>query len=470
MTQALPNTDLTQGATRRIAEYAASLQFDQLPGELVELTKRCILDTLGVTIGASSLAEEARPIYEYVKELGGKPEATMLGFGGKAPAAWASFANGSLGHMLDYDDLAGGHVSIPSVLPAFAIAEKLGGVTGKELITAVALGADLMVRLDRAVSLPDWTMAAGWFRTQLLGFIAGAAVVGRLLHLDADHLENALGIAFNQTSGSRQMAVGEATHMRSMQAGFCGQGAVTAALLAQRGITGPKEVLEGPYGLFRLYIRDETPNWDELVGELGTRFRLLEAHSFKVWPSCAYTRPTNAAALEMLREGLDKSEIESVVIVGGTGGTRMLSEPLERKRRPQSAIDAKYSIPFTTAIALAKGGVALRHYTDEGLLDPEVLAMADRISYRPVPEGRIKSKIPVVEVTTHDGRVIAKQVETIPGDARQPLGWDEIENKFRDCVSFSAKPIDQPTVEKASSLVRSLEANDDAIEIVRLLA
>ena len=225
-------------------------------------------------------------------------------------------------------------------------------------------------------------MAEGWFATQLFGFIAGAAVAGHLLHLDPDAMENALGIGFNQLSGSRQMAVGAATDMRSMQAGFSGQGAVVAALLAEKGISGPKEILEGRYGLFRTYVRAEEPDWQSLTRGLGTWFPLLETHGFKVWPSCGYTRPTNAALIELWDEGLRPEEVESIVIVGGSGGTRLLCEPLASKRRPEVAIDAKYSIPFTAAVALTRGTVTLRDFTDAGLHDPAVLAMADRVTYR----------------------------------------------------------------------------------------
>lgn len=470
MTQTLSQTDLGKGVTRRLAEHAATLQYEQLPPELVELTKRCILDTLGVTIGASSMAPEARMTYEYVTELGGKPEASMLGFGGKAPAAWATFVNGSLGHMLDYDDVGGGHVSITTVPVALAVAEKLGGVSGKELITAIAAGADIQVRLDRAVPLHDWTMTEGWFATQLFGFISGAAVAGRLLHLNVDQMENALGIGFNQLSGSRQMAVGEATHMRSMQAGFSGQGSVMAALLAQKGITGPKEILEGRYGLFKTYVRAEQPDWERLVGGLGSEFPLLKTHGFKVWPSCGYTRPTNAAVIEMLSEGLKKEDVESVVIAGGSGGTQLLSEPAELKRRPQLSIDAKYSIPFTTAVALSKGTVALRHYTDEALHDPEVLAMADKISYRAIPEAERTSSTPIVEVRTTDGRLLSKQMTTVPGDARNPVGWQHIEDKFRDCALFSVRPVSSEEVEKTIAVVRNLENEADATVVMGYLA
>jgi 2-methylcitrate dehydratase PrpD len=147
------------GVTRLVSEHAASLSFEVLPEVLVELIKQIVLDTLGVAIGASGLAAEARVVAEYVEALGGRPESTVFGFGFKAPAPWAAFVNGSLGHMLDYDDVgAGGHVGIATVPVAFAVAEKVGHVSGRDLITAIAAGTDLHTRLDLAVRLPDWTM------------------------------------------------------------------------------------------------------------------------------------------------------------------------------------------------------------------------------------------------------------------------------------------------------------------------
>ena len=113
-------------ASRKLARHAATLRYEAIPGELLELTKQCVLDTLGVAIGASGVNEEATLVHEYVRDLGGREEATLWGFGGKAPAPWAAMVNGSLGHMLDYDDVSdGGHVSISTIPPGFAIAEKL---------------------------------------------------------------------------------------------------------------------------------------------------------------------------------------------------------------------------------------------------------------------------------------------------------------------------------------------------------
>jgi 2-methylcitrate dehydratase PrpD len=467
-----------EGATRKLARYAATLEYEALPGALVDLLEQCVLDTLGVATGASTLAPEAKLVADYVMDLGGKPESTILGFGGKAPAAWAAFVNGSLGHMLDYDDLGeSGHPGIVTIPVALAVGQRLGGVSGREFITAIAAGTDVMTRLTQGITVPDWTMTEGWFATQLFGFIAGAVTAARLMRLTGEQMENAIGIGFNQMSGTRQMAVGAATHMRSMQAGFSGQGAVMAADLARRGIIGGKDVVEGRFGIFKTYIRSTPPDWDAIVGELGSHFPLLEKHGFKVWPACAYTRTTNAATL-YLREKhrLRPEDIESITIVGGTGGTEQLCEPLERKRRPQTSIDGKFSIPFTTAVMMAKGNVTLRDYTAAGLADPAVLSMADRIRYRPGTEAMIGKggssdlSRTAVEIVTKDGRRLEHRSTSVPGDPKHPVGWETLEAKFRDCVSFSAKPVSAANVERAIASIRNLENAADATGIVDPLA
>ena len=464
------------GVTRLIAQHTASLSFDALPQELVELIKQIVLDTLGVAIGASGLAPEARIVAGYVEALGGRSESTVLGFGFRAPAPWAAFANGSLGHMLDYDDVgAGGHVGIATVPVALAVAEKLGRVSGQDFITAIAAGTDLHTRLDLAVRLPDWTMTEGWFATQLFGFLSGAITAARLRGFDEARIENSLGIAFTQVSGSRQMAVGASTDLRSMQAGFSGQGAVLAAELAARGIVGSKEIIEGRYGIYKTYVRNQ-PEWSALTEGLGTSFPLLDEHGFKVWPACGYTRATNTATLRLRRENrLSPEDVETITVIGGTGATRLLSEPIELKRRPQLSIDGKYSIPFTTAVMMVRGNVRLRDYTEEGLRDPAVLAMADRVCYRADPVaalpigGQSALSRPTVEIRTRDGRVLSCTPDGVPGDPKHPVRWDLLEGKFRDCVSFAHRPLLPGGVDRVIELVHDLDRLEDATEILNLL-
>jgi 2-methylcitrate dehydratase PrpD len=474
----LPDLVTGSGATRALARHAVTLRYEALPVPLVELIKQCVLDTLGVAIGASGLAPEARLVADYVREMGGKPECTLWGYGDKAPAAWAAFVNGSLGHMLDYDDVgAGGHVSIATVPAAFALAEKLGGVSGRDLIAGIAVGTDIHTRLNEGIRIPDWTITEGWFPTQMFGFISGAATAGRLMRLDVDQMENALGAGFNQMSGSRQMAVGAATHMRSMQAGFSGQGAIVAAELARRGIVGTKEFLEGRYGIFNTYIRTATPDWAAIVGELGARFPLLDKHGFKVWPACGYTRATNTAILRLREEHrLMPADVESLTVVGGTGATKLLSEPLAAKRRPQLSIDGKFSIPFTSAVAMVHGTVALRHFTDAALHDSAVLAMADRVSYREETSAPVQwggdsaTSRPTVEIRTVDGRLLSCRPDGMPGDPRNPVSAAQLEAKFRDCAAFAAKPISNANMERALDMIRNLDSVADAGDIIRLVS
>lgn len=466
----------TLSPTLRFARHAATLRFEALPQPLVKLLKQCVLDTLGVSIAASTLAPEAQIVRDYVTSFGGTGKTTLWGYGGTAPAPWGVFLNGSLGHMVDYDDVgAGGHVSICTVPVALAVAEERGGIDGKAFLTAIAAGTDMHTRLNAGIPIPDWTIAEGWFPTQMFGYLSGAATAARLYGCDEAAIENAFGIAFTQLSGSRQMAVGEATHLRAMQAGFSGQGALMAVELGRRGIVGSREVLEGRYGLYKTYVRCD-PDWEAIAGGLGSRFPLLDMHGFKVWPACGYTRPTNTAIRELrTKHALSPEEVERITIIGGTGATQLLSEPLEKKRRPKLSIDGKFSIPFTSAVMMVKGNVTLRDYTDEGLRDPQVLAMADRVSYRldpsaELPVGGYSSlSRPTVEIVMKDGRTYSCRPDGVPGDPNHPVSDELLETKFRDCMSFSARPVPPENVERAIELVRGLESVPDVTQILRLL-
>ena len=464
-------------ATRQIAAHVARLRYEDLPTELVQMLKQCVLDTIGVSIAASTLAPEAKSLHAYVQATGGVcSDASLWGFGGRAPAGLAVFLNASLGHMVDYDDVgAGGHLSIATIPVAIALAQQRKPVSGRALITALAAGFDVHTRLNQAIRLPDWTIAEGWFPTQLFGYLSGTSTAARLLGFDSGAVENAFGIAFNQMAGSRQMAVGAATHMRSMQAGFSGQASVLSVDLTTAGIVGSREVLEGRYGLFRTYIRTE-PDWDAMLSGLGKEFPVMGVHGFKVWPACGYTRAPNASIHSLrARHGIKADDVRRVSIIGGTGGTRLLCEPLENKRRPKLAIDAKFSIPYTCAVMLARGTVTLSDYTDEALLDPRILAIADKFDYRDdpgsvLPVGGYSSlSRPTVEIEMADGRVFRERAAGMPGDPDNPVAQVDLNAKFRDCVRFSAQPISGANANRVIELIGDLENQDDVGSIVELL-
>jgi 2-methylcitrate dehydratase PrpD len=467
------SADVSAGATRKLAGYAASLSYGALPLEIVNLTKQCILDTLGVTIGASTLAPEAALLREHVVEQSGAHEASLLGFGGKSPAGLAAFLNGSMGHMLDYDDAAlGVHPGIVTVPVAMALAEKQGGVSGRELLAAVSLGCDIAARAALAARGMQ-----GFFGTQLHGFIAGAAAGGRVMGLSEDEMLNAFAIAFTQLCGSSQLGVGDGTHLRGMQAGFSGQGAVLAVLLAKRGIAGSGEAFEGRYGLFKTYARVPEPDWDALVGELGTRFVLPEHQFFKIWPACAVNRPLLAAIGQLQEDFAPVPDDIASVTVGGVDSDS-LWEPAASKRRPRTGIDAKFSAPFTAAVALQKGTVTLGDYTEDGLDDPAVLALAERVQYAPSEAGingptrlhEVNTGRGIyVELTMRNGEKLRRDAGRIPGDPNNPVKQAQLEAKSRDCVGRSLTPVPPANVERAIELIANLEQVEDATGLMRLL-
>lgn len=461
----------------QLAAHVARLRYEDLPAELVQMVKQCVLDTIGVSIAASTLAPEGKAVHAYVRAQGAGGNASLWGFGGRASSGLAVFLNASLGHMVDYDDVgAGGHLSIATIPVALALAQQGKPVSGRALITALAAGFDIHTRLNQAIRLPDWTIAEGWFPTQLFGYLSGTATAASLYGFDAAAVDNAWGIAFNQMAGSRQMAVGAATHMRSMQAGFCGQAAVLSADLTAAGIVGSREVVEGRYGLFRTYVRTE-PDWDAMLAGLGQDFPVIGVHGFKVWPACGYTRAPNAAIQSLrARHGIDAADVRRVTIIGGTGGTRLLCEPLEKKRRPQLAIDAKFSIPYTCAVMLARGTVTLSDYTDQALADPHILAIAEKFDYRDdpgaqLPVGGYSSLArPTVEIEMADGRVFREQAAGMPGDPDNPVDQEVLNAKFRDCMRFSAQPVSDAKVERVIGLIGDLENQADVACVIELLA
>ena len=181
-----------------LAKNIVNTKYEDLPAEVVEVTKNSILDTIGVILAASTLGEHGvKEIVELVKEGGGTEESTIFGFGGKAVSWMAAFANGAMAHQLDYDDtydVRDVHPGAATVPAACAIAERRGGVTGKEFITAVALGADTVCRLTLPLTRSQDEYP--WHPTGIFGKFAAAAVAGKLLGLDETQMANALGLVF----------------------------------------------------------------------------------------------------------------------------------------------------------------------------------------------------------------------------------------------------------------------------------
>ena len=324
--------------------------------------KKSILDTLGVILAASGMEPAVRAVIDIVKESGGTPDCTVLGFGGRAPAMMAALANGALAHCLDYDDQTpwGQHTASSIVPAAFAVAERQGGVSGKDLIAAVAAGQDIFARLRcHVVWKKDWNLST------VLAVFAATASASRVMGLSAAQTAHAMGIATMQSSGIMEMVAGRGSDLRGMYAGFSAKGAVLAAMMAQKGVTGIDRAFEGEYGFMNTYFGGRFDR-DAILRDLGREF-LGSGTLYKRWPCVGTAHSHMKAAIDIVtRNDLDLDDIAEIRLHVGDYHD-LMCQPLEERRAPATLADAKFSLPFLVSVAIVRQGMSVSDFSDAGL-------------------------------------------------------------------------------------------------------
>ena len=448
------------------AKFAANTRFTDLPPLAVEAAKKSLLDTLGVMLGASGMEPAVRPIIELVTDAGGKEEARILGFGGRVPAAAAAFANGTLAHGLDFDSQTpwGAHPDSSLVPALLALAERKGDVTGQELITAVAIGQELFIRLRCNVG---WRM--DWNLSGAVGVYSGVAACGSLLGLTSDQIAHAMGIVSLNAGGTMQQIFGIGSDLRGLYAGFIAQSCVNAALLAQKGMLGMENLFEGEAGVFKVYFNGEY-NRGKMLENLGTEY-LCAGMTYKYWPAVGNAHTYIHAAIELVRENpLKVEEIEAVRVYVGDFAQRM-SQPLKERKAPETMMDAKFSLPFTVALALVKGGMNIADFSTAALTDPEVLGLAEKVEpvFDPTFNWDLRLPAGKVEVVMRDGRRIERLGTDVPGTPERPMTWDELLQKFSDCAQASIEPVPLESIKKVQDLVRALETCAEITQVLELV-
>lgn len=454
--------------SQHFADLTVDTRYEAICEDARERAKQSILDTLGVIIAASSLSPNVKPVIDMCLEMGGKEEASILGFpGGKIPALNAAFANGAMAHCLDFDDHAPeGHHPSSSIVPVvFAMAERADNVSGKELIAATAIGQDIFLRLRRNV---EWKQ--DWHLTTIVGVFAAAAAGARVMGLNHKQVVSALGIAGTQASGTMELAYGTGSDLRGMYAGLIAKQAALSALMAERGVMGPSSIFEGKAGFFATYLSN-TYNREGILKDIGKVFTGRDL-LYKAWPSCGLSHSyIHATASLMTEQNLAPEDVKEIRVYVGDFQER-LCIPLETRRAPKVAVDAKFSIPYCVGVAAVHRNVRLADFTDEGLNDPRVLAAAAKVVPVVDPGQNWGMRIPSarIEVVTNDGRTIERIGDNVPGEQENPMDWNYLIAKFREAASFSAKPLSEAAVDRAQALVMGLEDLDDAADVMRALA
>ncbi|MFI5882844.1 MmgE/PrpD family protein [Streptomyces sp. NPDC051554] len=444
----------------RLATWVTALSYDQLPPRAVEMAKLLILDQLGLQVRGATLPN-VRPERRLVEAMRAAPESTMVLSGARTVAPYAAFVNGTLGAAFEFDDvhMYAAHIGSAVVPTALAFGESTGA-SGREVLTAVVAGAQVMSLLG-ATTVRDM-VGTGWHASKILGTFAAAATAGRLLGLTTVQLTHALGIAGSDAGGTMEYerSGGEVKRMHSGSAARSGS---QAALLAQDGLTGPATIIEGERGLFPLFAGTRDTSG---VDGLWDHFHIVDT-IFRLYPTIGSAGPAIEAVAHLLAHGhLPWREIKEIrlglpAIAVGHGAA---------VTRPTDMVSAQFSTAFSVALRLVRGHNRPEDYMDPVLwTDPDLLSVVDKVvpyATEFPPDAPFLSCR--VDIALADGRVLSHTQWGVRGQPAHPDTEDtDIEAKFLDNVD---RLISGPAARKTVERINELEHLDNMAELMSLTA
>ena len=433
------------GATEKISQFIVDTKYQNLPRDVVDKAKRSALDCL-----AASLAGITEPVSQtvtsYVTKLGGAAQASVYGAGVKVAVADAALANGTIAHALDYDD-CGVKIGHPSVLvlPALLSLAEHVGASGEDLLAAYVVGLEVEGKL--ALHADFKLMQARLNHQTWYGSIGAAAACAKLLKLDVSRTRMALGLAGNSACG---LSANHGSMAGAMAAGHACRNGVTAALMAQAGITANADIIEGKNGFYDTLVGPGQYDAERMADGLGKPFYIESPGiSLKMYPSCYHTHRALDGVFKLLGEHhLDDKDIATVDVGTSERALRVLAFS-----EPATAYQAKFSMPHCIAAAVVDHAVTLETFTDGMVQRPEARSLTAKVRRYRVDDTRLYSSkfgYTDVAIDTKRGR-FSLRAERVSGSPEWPMTVKERKAKFMDCAG------------------RAL-GNDGALRIYKLLA
>lgn len=462
------------GTTEEFAHFIHDTAFRDMPEMAVTEAKTMFLDTIGVAL-VGSLESSGRIAIKYAKEVGGNPEASLLGVGFRTSSPMAAFTNALLAHNLDYDDWlpAGnekdnwpknaGHASGILVPVALALGEKFS-LPGRMMIEAFVIGIEVYNKI--ANSCPN-ARERGWHSMAIYGCMGAVATAAKLLGLDVNQITMALGIVASAAGGLFKNVKGYMTN--PFHAGNPARAGVEAGLLAKEGFTSSNAIIESSMGFCDSFLGEGNCDYGKMTRNLGNPFHIVRPGlGIKPYP-CAW--PNFYAAdgvLELVREHAiayeDVQEVEVRVSPYHYGSVESMINP-----EPKTGYEARFSTNFICASALLDGKIGLDTFTDAKTRDPKVKEALGKLKIM-VDERRVKEKgvffAPVL-IRLKDGREYSKRVDICKGHPMNPFTRDEILGKYRE---NAGRVLSQEQVARSIGLIENLEKLEDARGLMRILA
>ena len=392
-----------KGATAKLAEFAAT---SVVCPSLTDLVRNAVVDCFG-SIVAGATSEVANRVTNALAE-GNKGDATIYATGRTASPGIAALLNGVAGHAFDLDDWEEPANTHPTVviLPACLAAAHIERVSGEDLVSAYAVGFEVIVRLGQFVTLDHYKR--GFHSTSTIGAIGAAAAVSRLLKLDVHSTTHALSIAASQASG---FCMQFGTNVKPLQAGFAARAGIESALLARAGISGHVEVIESERGFAGLM-----GTIDGELNQLGNPWALEEfGVSLKLWPSCGYTHRLITAAIDLRPKVINRlNEISKI-----NATLADFHKEIMPYDRPNSHEQALFSIPACIAQVLVEGNLTLSDLDAQFWEKPLVKRLIERTYVKTVP---VKNPMLNLDPTQPDRLRIQLDDQLLEQVCAYPLG------------------------------------------------
>ena len=452
--------------TEKVARFIVETKQEQIPQEALKAAQMGITDMIGVTFPGSK-EPLGKIMMDYAKKVGGATEASVIGGGLKTSSILAALVNGTMGHALDYDDMgAAGHPSVALAPAILAIGESIGA-SGTDILVTYVTGYEVEACL--AGPLLDSHYTQGWHSTDTFGTLGAAAAVARLLKLNVHQTRMALGIGASLTGGLRQNF---GTMTKPLHAGMAAANGIQAALLAQGGFTADGNIIEAPLGFAKVFGHAQPVDWAKASESLGKTFTItgpcFKGITIKPYPSCGGTHASIDAALYLRKEyGIKPDDIAEIEL-----GTNPLSNQLLFHHRPKAGLEGKFSLEYTVARALLSGEVLLKHFTDEAVNEPKIKSLIERMKWvEKYPKPRLGTAdafgTQSVTVKLTNGKQYSKELKISKGMPENPLTFDELGTKYKDCGSTVLPKKD---LEKSLSLLGNLQAVKNIKELMEILA
>jgi 2-methylcitrate dehydratase PrpD len=443
-----------KGISRQCADFIAHLKYEDLDERTVQSARKYLLDWLGCVL-AGSTTPAASMIGGLVEEMGGNPHSTLVGSFRKSSVLQAAMVNGYNCHILEMDDVhkeSITHPAAPVISAAFSLAEKLGS-SGRDLLTAIVAGYDVMIRIGEAVTPSHYRI---WHTTATCGAFGSAAAASSLLGLGEAQALDALGNAGSQAAGLWEFATDKAM-TKFMHCGNGARNGLFAALMASRGFTGAQRILEGDRGFFRATSK-EKDEWEHF-SDLFETFRINDV-SIKPYAACRHAHGAINGVLELkARHGLAPEEVDSIVVETYSNATRMAGNTGYGSEQ-----EAKFSTAYCVACAVVRGKVGPAEFSEEARHDPVARELAARVKLVVADDldALHPQKWPSrIRVKTKAGQEYNHYVEYPKGDPENPVSAPELEEKFFDLAGLAL------TREQSSILCercRNIESLRDARE------